>query len=267
MLSANRYNKVKHGETMGFEKLLYVANSAEPSAEAIRRLAGLHRIGLAEVIICVPDDGDQWEQEAGAFGLKATSLTVAGPLVSGLMGAVRQEGASVIATPIEARQKGRVAKGYARELLKLSHVPVIFMPAVDEPSATEEGGMFHRVVLAADSSESCREAMRYLLTFKGVIKELEIIHVVGKRLSIKEMRELRQMLSAWRSAFLDHLIDAEFHIYAGKIHEEILLAVRDYGGTCIVMGSPKKSSIKSMLKPSCAYRVAQASPVPTMIVP
>ena len=127
--------------------------------------------------------------------------------------------------------------------------------------------MFHRAVLAADRSESCREAMRYLLTFKGVIKELEIVHVIGKRLSIKEMRDLRQMLSAWRNTFLDHSIDAEFHIYAGKCDEEILLAAKDYGGTCIVMGSPKKSSIKKILRLSSTYRVAEASPVPTIIVP
>lgn len=252
---------------MGFEKLLYITNSVEADAGVIRHIAGLRKLGLLEVILCHPSDGDQWKEKLGAIGLGTKTLTVEDALIPGLLNAAHREGVSFISSRIDEQTKGWFPKAYPKALLQRSDVPVMAMPAIDGPVDTDGAGMFDHVILAADWSESCRKAMRYLLGFKGFIKALEIIHVVGKRLSIREMRELRQMLSAWRSAFLDHAIDAEFHIYAGKCNEEILLAAKDYGGTCIVMGRPKNSSIKEILKLSNTYRVAEASPVPTIIVP
>ncbi len=252
---------------MEFEKLLYITNSVEADAGVIRHIAGLRKLGLVEVILCHPPDGDQWKEKLGAIGLGTKTLTVEDTLVPGLLNAARREGVSFISSRMDERTQGWFSKAYPKALLKLSDLPLMVIPAVGEPVDTDGAGMFDHVILAGDWSESCRKAMRYLLRFKGFIKELEIIHVVGKRLSIREMRELRQMLSAWRSTFLDHSIDAEFHIYAGKCDEEILLAAKDYGGTCIVMGSPKKSSIKEILRLSSTYRVAEASPVPTIIVP
>ena len=252
---------------MAFEKLLHITKSSEASEVEVQQLAGLRKLGLEEVIFFHPYNEVNWKERLGAFGIQATNLTADGPMIPNLLGVARQEGVSFISTNIDDQQKGMFRRPYAKDLIKLSPVPVMLMPQAMEPSDVEQGNMFDHVVFATDWSESCRDVMRYLLKFKGVIKELEIVHVVEKRLSIKEMRELRYMLSAWRSAFLNSSIDAESHIYAGKRHEEILLAAKDYNGTCVVMGTSKKSSIKRFIECSCSYRVAEVSPVPTIIVP
>jgi nucleotide-binding universal stress UspA family protein len=252
---------------MGFEKLLHVTNSQEASLTDIQHFAGLRKLGLEEVIFSQPQNSDAWKTRLGDVGLQAKILEMDGPMVRSILDAAGREGVSFISTDMEAETGGMFRRLFSKELLKLSRVPVMLMPKTAATHAGEQAGMFDHVIFATDWSGSCREVMRYLLKFKGIIKELEIIHVVEKRLSVKEMRELRYMLSAWRSAFLDGGIDAESHIYAGKRHEEILLAAKDYGGTCIVMGGSGKSSVKSILRRSCSYRVAQGSPVPTIVVP
>jgi nucleotide-binding universal stress UspA family protein len=251
---------------MAFEKLLHITNTSEASDAVVQRIAGLRNIGLEEVIFFHLSNGGKWKDRLGSFGIQTKNLTVDGPMIPSLLNAARQEGVSFISTNVEDQNKGIFRRPYAKDLIKASPVPVMFMPK-DDPSIAEEKGVFDHVIFGTDWSESCQEVMRYLLKFKGIIKELEIVHVVEKRLSIKEMRELRYRLSAWRNAFLDHSIDAESHIYAGRTHEEILLATQDYRGTCVIMGTSVKSSIKKWLESSCSFRVAEGSSVPTIIVP
>jgi nucleotide-binding universal stress UspA family protein len=252
---------------MVFEKSIHITNSKEVRATEVQRFAGLRKLGLQEVLFFHPSNGDTWKEPLEAVGLQARTLAVDGPTIPSLLNAARKEGVSFISTTMGEQNKGVFRRSFAKELLKTSHVPVMLMPTATAPSSVDQVDMFDHVIFATDWSEACREVMRYLLRFKGIIKELEIVHVVDKRLSIKELRSLRYMLSAWRSAFLGHLIDAESHIYAGKRHEEILLAAKDYGGTCIVMGASQTSSIKRLLRQPCPYRVAEDSQVPTFVVP
>ena len=81
------------------------------------------------------------------------------------------------------------------------------------------------------------------------------------------MHTLKYKLTESRKIFLDHGIDAEGHVYAGKTSEEIMLAARDYDATCIVMGTTGKSHLKDFFSPSYSYRVAEESVVPTLVVP
>jgi len=45
------------------------------------------------------------------------------------------------------------------------------------------------------------------------------------------------------------------------------LAAQDYGATCIVMGTTGKSPLKELFSKSYSYRVAEASVVPTLVIP
>ena len=84
-------------------------------------------------------------------------------------------------------------------------------------------------------------------------------------LTSNESKELHQQFL--RSSHGHPGIDAESHIYAGKRQEEILLAAKDYGASCIVMGSSYKPALKRIFKGSCLYDVAEGSGVPIIVVP
>jgi len=253
--------------TMALEKLLHVANSTEVNTKEIERFAALRELGLEEVILFKLPNGDNWKAQLGDLGIQVKTITMEGSRISSVLETARREGVSFISTHIDEESKRVLRRPLAKELLKSSLVPVMLIPKVLEIQGVRQNRMFDNVVFATDWSESCKKAMRYLLDFRKVIKALEIVNVVEKRLSVREMRELRYKLSAWRSAFLDHGIDAESHIYAGNRQEEILSAAKDYRATCIVMGSSHKPTLKRIFRRSCVYGVAEGSVVPTIVVP
>jgi nucleotide-binding universal stress UspA family protein len=144
---------------------------------------------------------------------------------------------------------------------------VIILPENVEASGSAQGGTFTHVILADDWSAASEKARSYLLNFKEIMKELEIVYVLDRKLSVRDMRNLKEKLSQTRKIFLDQGIDAEAHVYAGEPADEVMLSARDYGATCIVMGTTGKSPLKELVSKSYSYRVAEASVVPTLVVP
>jgi nucleotide-binding universal stress UspA family protein len=95
---------------------------------------------------------------------------------------------------------------------------------------------------------------------------LEIVNVINKKLSVRDIRNLKMKLVETRKKFLDEDIDAEAHVYAGKPAEEIMLAAEDYEATCIIMGTSNKSSFEGLFSKSCSYGVAKEAAVPVMFI-
>ncbi len=253
---------------MEVEKLLYVTGISHPSFSEVERLLALRTVGLREVIFLHTANGEGWETELAAHDVNSKTLRVDGPLVSCIVKAARQEAVPLIAASVnkaDGRQRHR--KSLTKNLLRSSPVPVIILPAADEPSVSGQEGVFGHVIFATDWSTASKRALDYVVNFKEIIKALEIVHVIDKRLSVKDMRDLKDKLAQTRGRLLDMGIDAESHIYAGRPSEEIMLAARDYDATCIVMGSSGKSGLKELFSSSYGYRVAGASVVPTLVVP
>ncbi|NVM21646.1 MAG: universal stress protein, partial [Desulfobacterales bacterium] len=146
-------------------------------------------------------------------------------------------------------------------------VPVIILPQDVNASGSGQQAVFRHVIFATDWAPSSEKAMGCLLNFAEIVKELEVVHVIDKKPSVRDMRNLKKKLTESRKIFLDHGIDAEGHIYAGKPSDEIVLAARNYDATCIVMGTTGKSALKNFFSHGCSYRVAEGSGVPTLVVP
>jgi nucleotide-binding universal stress UspA family protein len=144
---------------------------------------------------------------------------------------------------------------------------VLILPESSESSESEQNGMFSHVIFATDWSAASEKGLEYILNFRDIIKELEIVHVIHRKLSVRDMRNLKEKLSKTRQVFLDQGIDAEAHVYAGKPPEEIMLAAKDYDATCIAMGTTGMWTLKDKLLHSCSYRVAEESMLPTLIIP
>jgi nucleotide-binding universal stress UspA family protein len=144
---------------------------------------------------------------------------------------------------------------------------VLILKGDTQESKSLEKGVFPHLVVATNWSPASEKALRYLLSLKTILQEVEIVHVIEKRLSVRDMRDLKEKLAQTRKILLEQGIDAESHIYAGKPSEEIMLAAKNYNATCIVMGTTGKSAFRDFLSRSCSYHVAEASVVPTLVVP
>lgn len=250
-------------------KLLYATDNRYVHASEVEPLLALRTLGLEKVIFLHTTKVEGLETRLADYGLKSKSLIVDGPLVPAILNAAHREGVSLIAANLN-RDKRRLLRGsLTTKLLRASTLPVLILPEDAQAPGSMEKGVFAHLIFATDWSPASKKALRYLLSLglKAITNALEIVHVIDKKLSVRDMHNLKHKLTESRKIFLDHGIDAEGHVYAGKPAEEIMLAARDYGATCIVMGTTGKSALKDLLSPSYSCRVAEASVVPTLVIP
>lgn len=230
-------------------KLLYVTDVREPGFSEIERLLPLRTLGLEEIVF-----------------LNATKLAK-GQMARSILDVAHREKVSLIAASLKRDVGGRVRRSLTKDLLRSSRVPVITLPENVEAFGSAQEGIFTHLIFADDWSAASERARAYLLNFNEIIKELEIVYVLDKKLSVRDMGNLKEKLSKTRKIFLDQGIDAEAHVYAGDPAAEVMLAAKDYGATCIVMGTTGRSPLKELLSKSYSYRVAEAWVVPTLVIP
>lgn len=251
---------------MEVRKLLYVTNRAKTNFEDMRPLLVLQKVGLEEVIFLHTLVTEDCESGVSEYGLKSHTLIGEGPFLPRILQAVQSEGISLVATNLRKEASKIFGGSLVENVLRSVPVPVILLNEDAASSGPVEGGLFHHVIFATDWSPVSEGALKYLLNLKEIIGLLEIVHVINKKLSVRELRDLKQRLVETRRIFLDEGIDAEAHVYAGKHSEEIMLAARDYQGTCIVMGTSRKSSLKAFFSRSCSNRVAEDAKIPVLVI-
>lgn len=248
-------------------KLLYVTNMSQPKFSEVERLAGLRRLGFEEIIVLRTAKDKSWEERLAHYGFRPKTTIADGPLLRRSLDVARREAVSLIAAGGNMGATGLLRRSLIKDLLRSSPVPVMVLHADAQAARSGQDGLFAHVIFATDWSPASQKALNYLIGFKEVIGELEIVNVIGEKLSVRAMRNLEKKLAGSRKTFLDQGIDAETHIYAGKPPDEVMLAAKDYSGTCIVLGTARKSSLKDVFSRSCSIRVAEDSVVPTLVVP
>ncbi|MGD9318820.1 MAG: universal stress protein [Desulfobacteraceae bacterium] len=251
---------------MQIKKLIYVTDMNSPRFEDVDQLMVLRKLGLEEVIFLNPSGIEDWDKRVEDYGVKARALPGEGPVLSRILDAARQEAPSMIAASLNRRHRKVLRGSLIKKLLRSSPVPVILLNQETHPSGPLEKGVFQHVIYATDWSPVSESVLKYLLNLKEIIETLEIVNVIHKKLSVRELRSLRQRITETRRIFLDEGIDAEAHIYAGKPHEEILLAATDYDATAIVMGTSCKSPMQEIIRRSCSYRVAEEAEIPVLFI-
>ena len=253
---------------MEIRKLLYVSGPDEPDLAHIKSLMTLRQLGLEQILLLHPGRVDNWEHIGFDYGVRSEELIYEGPALPKILDAVHQKKASLVAVSQKGEAKKSVNGRLMKNLLKKSPVPVIVFNETVHGSDRGREGLFHHVIFATDWSRASKVALEYFLfNFKGIIGMLEIVNMINMRLSVRDIRNLKRKLEGTRKVFLDMGIDAESHIYAGKPHEEIILAAKDYNATCIVMGTSYKPFIRSIFSKSCACMVAREAEVPALIIP
>ena len=150
-----------------------------------------------------------------------------------------------------------------RDLALNSPLPVLVLSRGD---SKEE--LLSHVIFATDWSAASEKAMEQILALGDCIYELDIIHVISKKLTVKDMRELKERLQHTRKICLDSGINAESHIYAGDVTEEIVTASGDYRGSVIILGSDtRRSFTERIFKKSKVYTLIKNAAVPVFCIP
>lgn len=250
------------------EKLLYVTDVGQPSVAEVEGLLSLRALGLKEVILLHKIRAYDWETRLASQGMLVKTRTVDGPSVSAIVDVAHGEGVSVIAANLD-RERKPFRGSMTNELVKASTLPLLILPQNAQAPESGERNLLAHLIFATNWSPLSEKAMRYLLNLNlaPVTQTLDIVHVIDKKLSVRDIRGLQLKLKESRRLFMDHGIDAESHVYAGRPDQEIMLAAKDYDATCIVMGTTGKPSLKNLWSPSSLFRIAEGSDVPVLVVP
>ncbi|MBW2029531.1 MAG: universal stress protein [Deltaproteobacteria bacterium] len=252
---------------MEIKKLLYISELEPPGREVLRQLLGLGKLGLEEIICLIPRSskglgGSLGDQEIAIREIRDKDLSV-----DRILATAHGERAVMIAACLRRRPEGGIGSSLGKKLIKSTNVPLVLLPAREDQAIPAGKEIFSKVLFATKWEPVAERALGFLLECRELIGELEIVTVINRKLSIRDMIQLKKLLEETRGAFLDKGIDAEAHIYAGKPSDEILLASRDYRANAIVMGATKTKGLRSLIYKGCTREVAGKSDLPTFLIP
>jgi len=233
----------------------------------LKQLLVLRKLGLEEVVCLSPKKAEGLERALGDEGIALREISGENLGADRIVSTARQEKVSMIAAYLRRRSEGGMRSSLGKKLIKSSNLPLILMPAQEEPGRSAGKHIFSKVLFATKWEPVAERALKFLLECRGLIHELEIVTVINRKLSIRDMIQLKKLLEDTRGEFLDRGIDAEAHIYAGKPPEEIMLASRDYNANSIVMGATSASGLRRLTHRGCTYEVAGRTDVPVLVIP
>jgi len=252
---------------MKTRKFLFATDIDKPTLAILEKILDMCKTGFDEIVVLHSTSATDWEERLRVCGIKGRIIVEKELSAPHIFSTAQEVGASIIAVSFNEWGRALLTSSIIKKLVKVCTLPILLINNTGEMSESGGKGLFEHVVFATDWSPASWKAFEYLLSFREYIKELEIVHVISKKLTVRDLRLLREKLTEIRSKALGAGIDTECHIYAGKIHEEIMLAAKDYDATMIVMGTTRKSTIREVFRGSPSYRMAEETSLPTLVVP
>lgn len=255
---------------MEARKLLYVTDLKEKSLSfnLLKGILPVRELDFDEIAFLQTTPFDAWLKGLSALSIKSKIILDDQLLPHGILKAAENEGASLVVVNLEMKERKKARSSIIKRLIKGTSLPILFINNTNQKIKSDQKGIFASVVFATDWSYPSERALAFLLDFKKILGELEIVNVIKGKLTIKEMRELKDRLMKTRKICLGNKIDAESHIYAGKTSEEILTAARDYKAAMVVVGGESdKKGLSRFFKKSSSWKVACEADLPVLVVP
>lgn len=251
---------------MDIKKILYASTVDDRGMFADNLKSLLSRGGFSpeEIVSLTPRPASKWKDVDAGPNTHLKTASGGDFSANHVLNTAEREGVSLITLGING---SGINDSFIKKIVKKTPCPALFYNhGGDSVSADNE--LFSHALLATDWSPAAGRALEFVLEMKRMISELEIVNVINKKLTVRDMRVLKDRLAETRKRCLEKEINAESHIYAGKTPEEIVLASRDYRATMIIIGGPPKNpAFRDRLKGSTSYRVLKLSGIPVLIVP
>ena len=227
----------------------------------------IRELGIEEVTLTSPTPLEELKENLSSYGITLKTLVKKRLVVPDILSTIKKEEITLIVAHLDRTSRKPLRGSIAKSLIKKSFIPVLIVNQGKENKEIANGEIFKHVVFATNWSPESEMALNFLLNIKESIKELEIVNVISKKLTIRDIRNLKEKLIETRKTCLDQGIDAEFHIYAGKTSEEIITAASDYKATAIVMGTRHKPTISELFLGNSSTQVAEVAPIYTLVIP
>jgi nucleotide-binding universal stress UspA family protein len=288
---------------MKIQKLMFVTKFEDLGYDAIQSLLSLRKASLEHVIFMNVIEREKvamqrgvgyqkdeavrmketanirfidWAERLFEQGLEVGVYIQVGSLVAEVVKAVQKEEADLVV--IGRTNKTALEQFYSgstvTEIIRRVSVPVlVYKPVADSPFAT--GQPFERPLLATDWSAASLRGIDYLINLKGLIEEVEIVHVADPKdiegsssmQAQKIRRDTKSRLEGLCARFQEAGIAARSHVYVGDPEAEIEKAAKDCQATLVVLGSSSKNLWMERWVGSTPRAIAEESAFPTLLIP
>jgi len=254
---------------MEIRKILFATDLEDQyfALNLLKQVLSLQKLGLEQVFFLQTMPFDRWTEGVSASKVKAKTIIDENLSLSRILETAEEEDVSLIVIHLSKNKTKTSTHSIIRRLMRQSTRPILFASNNTRMAEIVKKGLFSHIIFATNWSLKSEKALRYLLGLKWILGELEIIHVIDRKLTVRDMRELKAKLVQTRKKFLDEKIDAESHIYAGKTLEEIMMAAKDYKGTMIVVGGDaERRGIEKLFKKNSLCKIANEAILPVLVI-
>ena len=285
------------------KKMLFVSKFKELTFDVLESLLDLRAVGLDHVVFLYVVERDkvamhrgvgyqkteevklkevanihfiQWAEQLFEQGMEVGVHIVVGTLVQQVsrVAGLEKVDLIVIGRPTRSLWLQLVSGSDISGLIRRARVPIL-VHKQRPPDSVERGHAFTRPLLATDWSPAADRAQEYLMGLKGLVDEINVIHV-GKEKVLKSLSAMavqsyrtthRKKLQAVCDAFENVGIQARPHLYVGDLYQEIERAAREWRASVIVTGSTGRGSWRDRVIGSVPRFLVKKSDFSTLIVP
>jgi nucleotide-binding universal stress UspA family protein len=288
---------------MKIQKLMFVTKFEDLGYDAIQSLLSLRKASLEHIVFMNVIEREKvamqrgvgyqkdeavrmkeaanirfidWAERLFEQGMEVGVYIQVGSLVAEVAKAAQKEEADLVV--IGRTHKTGLEQFYSgstvTEIIRRVSIPVlVYKPVSDSPFAT--GQPFERPLLATDWSAASLRGIDYLINLKGLIEEVEIVHVADQKdiegssamQAQKIRKDTKSRLEELCARFQDAGIAARSHVYVGDPEAEIEKAAKECQATLVVLGSSAKNLWMERWVGSTPRAIAEKSAFPTLLIP
>ena len=225
----------------------------------------------------------EWQQALSAHGIGSKIVIEVGDPVPNILALAEKEKIDLIVVGKKKKTGPELSfvGSHTLQLITRSTVPILVSKHMVEYESSGEmvtrlnDKVFQRPLLATDWSEPSTRALELLSSLKNVVEAVSVCHVIGVKIA-KNLdksglhlleKESRERLARYCERLTAAGIPAEPHLGAGRSVLEIIRIARETHATMIMMGTTGKDRLHEFFLGSNSHRVAEASELPTLLVP
>ncbi|MDO9567100.1 MAG: universal stress protein [Candidatus Desulfaltia sp.] len=256
---------------MDVKKIVYATNLSEPTFRVLDGLSGLKNLGLQEIVLLSNNASldlfEVWKKRLSGLGIHVSIKIDPCNLSTSVLNIIHENSISLVVLHFNKKENRRIFGGsILNDIIKSTNIPLLIVDKDEKGLNFSSKGMFERVLLVSDWPDASENALQYVIGLKELISELDIVTVIYEKLTVRDLRQLKEKMIETRKRCTDIGIEAEYHLYAGDIADEILLAAQDYDSTVIIMDATRVQKLKDIFRGKPSSRVAERSSIPALII-
>jgi len=236
-----------------------------------------------EQVRAFTDELRQFVKKHAPAEIAVTTVLREGPIVAGILDEARGRSADLLVLGTHGRGgfERFVLGSVAEKVLRMSHLPVLTIPAAAAP-APASARPFASIVCPVDFSPASLKALRYALSLAQESgKRLTLLHVfdwdADRPMPVGLGPEFASMLRHRETEALDELralvspearewCDCREMTAIGRPYEEILRVGRETGADLIVMGVHGRSAVELSFFGSTTNQIVRHATCPVMTI-